>query len=264
MKKIMELQTVQVSAIKNLFESLKEILAETNMEISKKGIKINAMDPSLVIFSHLFLDANKFEKYVCNETIMVGINMINFFKLIKTVVNNDTLTIYIDSDNRDKINIEILSAEYNSTTRYVLNTIDIDEGCVSANPSDYNLVITMPSHQFQKVCREANNISDKIEIKSIGKQLIFSCDGDFASQETIYAQKNNDDGLIFECTDDSIDTTVVQGYFLLKYLILFSKCTSLCPNIKLYLGNAKPLVIEFSVGTIGTLTLVIAPHTDSM
>ena len=35
------------------------------------------------------------------------------------------------------------------------------------------------------------NISDTIEIKSIGSQLVLNCNGDFASQETILGETNN-------------------------------------------------------------------------
>ena len=93
-----ELQTVQVNVFKCLIEALKEIITETNVEISPKGLRIVATDPSFTILIHLFLEADKFENYKCDETLIIGINVINLFKLTKTMGNNDSLTLYIDEE----------------------------------------------------------------------------------------------------------------------------------------------------------------------
>lgn len=256
-----ELRTVQVSAIKSLVEALREILSETNMEISPKGIRIMATDPSVTILIHLALGADNFEYYKCDETLIVGVNIINLYKLTRTMVNNDALTMYIDEDQSSKLGIRIENEEFNRVTDYKLNTIDIDEDVIDALPSSFGRMITMPSQQFQKVCREANNISETIEIKSMGQQLIFSCNGDFATQETVYAQTNA--GVKFECDDDSLsDDTIIQGYYQLRHLVLFSKCANLCQEIKMLLANEAPLVIEFSVGSLGSLHLALAPQVE--
>lgn len=256
-----ELRTVQVGAIKSLVEALREILTETTLELSYKGIRITATDPSVTILVHLSLNAENFEYYQCDETTIVGINIINLFKLTRTMVNNDSLTIYIDKDRPSQLGIRIENEEYNRVTDYKLNTIDIDEDIIKAPPSSFGMMITMPSQQFQKVCREAYNISEVIEIKSMGEQLIFSCNGEFASQETVYAQTSA--GVNFECDDDNInENTIIQGYYLLRHLVLFSKCANLCQNIKMLLANEAPLVIEFSVGSLGSLHLALAPQVE--
>jgi proliferating cell nuclear antigen len=257
-----EARTVQVGAVKSLIEALREILTETNIEISPKGIKIIATDPSVTILVHLSLDADEFDEYHCDETIIVGLNIINLFKLTRTMVNNDSLTLYIDKNKASELGIRIENEEYNKVTDYKLNTIDIDEDIIKAPPSNFSRVLTMPSQQFQKVCREAHNISDVIEIKSMDQQLIFSCNGDFASQETVYAQTTS--GINFEVGDkkEIDEETIIQGYYLLKHLVLFSKCANLCQSIRMYLDNEAPLVIEFSVGSIGTLKLALAPQVE--
>jgi proliferating cell nuclear antigen len=256
-----ELRTVQVSAIKSLVEALREILTETNIQISPNGIRITATDASYIILVHLFLKAEDFEYYHCKETMIIGVNIINLFKLIRTIVNNDSLTIYIDENKTSQLGIRIENDEFNRVTDYKLNTIDIDEDIINAPETKFNMMITMPSQQFQKVCREAYNISETIEIKSMGQQLIFSCQGEFASQETVYAQTSS--GINFEyCDEEMKNDTIIQGYYLLRHLVLFSKCANLCQNIKLLLANESPLVIEFSVGSLGTLHLALAPQIE--
>ena len=127
---------------------------------------------------------------------------------------------------------------------------------------DTNFVtsIVMSSSEFQKICREAYNIADIIELKSSGNQLILSCSGDFASQLTTYS--HTDSGVSFKHSEDKKESEIIQGYYSLSHLSLFSKCGNLCQSIQLYLENERPLIIEYSVGNLGKLLLVIAPKVD--
>lgn len=102
-----ELKTVQVGVVKGLVEALKEIITETNIELSPGGLRISATDPSVTILVHLFLEADNFEEYKCDETIVIGVNIINLFKLIRTIVNNDSLTLYIDEEKPSQLGIRI-------------------------------------------------------------------------------------------------------------------------------------------------------------
>jgi proliferating cell nuclear antigen len=251
------IKTVQSNAFKILVEALKEILTDTNLEIDQTGLKIVTMDPSQTVLVHLKLDAANFEIFECNEKMILGVSMLNLFKLIKTMTNNDTLELNVEEDEVNKLNIVIENGEKNSVTKYKLNLIDLDEHKISIPPASFDSIITMPSNDFQKICRDMNNLSDTIEIRNIGSQLIFSCRGDFAEQETILGELNG--GLNFNKTSDS---QIIQGYYNLKHLVLFTKCTNLCNSIELYMKNNFPLVIKFSVGSIGQLTLAIAPKVN--
>ena len=63
------------------------------------------MDKSHTILAHLFLGAKNFELYECElDKIVIGVNMFHLFKLINTIDNDDTLTMYIErSDYSDGI-----------------------------------------------------------------------------------------------------------------------------------------------------------------
>ena len=47
----------------------------------------------------------------------------------------------------------------------------------------FSSIINLPSSDFQKIIRDLSVISDKLEIKSVGNELIFKCNGQFASAE---------------------------------------------------------------------------------
>ena len=252
---IFELKTVQSSAFRVLIEALKEILTDANIEISRDGIKIMTMDPSHTILVHIRLESSKFEKfYIDFDTMTIGISMICLYTLIKTMGNNDTLSLYIEKDDINRLGIRIENGEKNSLTKYKLNLMDLPEEKIDIPPAVFESVLTMPSSDFQKICRDMHIIADDIEIKSVGKQLVFSCKGDYAEQETIFGETHSGMSIIENNTDD-----VIQGIFALKHLVLFTKCTNLCNSIELYLKNDYPLIIKYNVASLGTVKLCLAP-----
>ena len=255
---VLEVKTVQAAAFRILTEALKEILTDANFVFDETGLKVMAMDSSHTVLVHLKLTANNFEYYKCKNKKILGINMINFFKLIKTMGNSDTLTLYIDQDDESSLGIKIENSEKNSITKYKLNLMDLHEDNISIPPAGFDSVITMPSVDFQKICRDMHNLSDNIEIRSLENQIIFSCKGHFASQETIIGETNS--GLSFVKNQNPEE--IVQGIFALKHLVLFSKCTNLCSSIELYLKNDYPLIIKYAVASLGEIKLCLAPKCD--
>jgi len=254
MQNHLEIKTVQASSVKILIEALKELLTDTCIEFDDTGMKIIAMDTSHIVLVHLKLEASKFEHYYCKNKISIGVNMLNMHKLIKTINSNDTLTFFMDDSDINHLGIKIENNEKNTKTTYKLNLLDLDNPHISIDPTEFNSVITLPSTDFQKICRDMSNVSDLVEIKNIYNQLIFSCKGDFCCQETVLSDNNGSMASVSNKTDE-----IVQGVFKLKYLVLFTKCTNLCNTIELYLKNDYPLIIKYAVASLGDIKLAIAP-----
>ena len=115
-KYVLEMKTVQIAPVRTLMTALKDILLETNIIFNQEytdssgklipaGIRVINMDKSHTILAHLHLDASKFEYFFCKyPKIIIGVNMFHLFKLINTIDNDDTLTIYIEeSDYKDGV-----------------------------------------------------------------------------------------------------------------------------------------------------------------
>ena len=253
---LLVIKTVQVSAFRTLVEALKEILTDANYEFNKTGMKLIAMDTSHTVLVHLKLLSEKFEYYYCPERVVVGLNMINYFKLIKTMSNSDTLTLYVKKKNPNTLGIKIENNEKNQVTEYNLNLMDLHQESIEIPPAIFDSVITLPSVEFQKIIREMYNLSDRIEIKSAGAQLIFSCKGDFATRTTIMGETPGGMSYIENLNPDEI----IQGVFTLKNLVLFSKCTNLSNSIEMYLKNDYPLIIMYTVASLGQIKLCLAPE----
>jgi proliferating cell nuclear antigen len=252
--KILEISTVQTSAIKTLVEALKELLTDTVVEFDKDGIKIITTDNAHVILVHMRLHESKFEIYKLDPRwakLSVGINMMNLHKIIKAANSGDTLSIVMYESDMSRLHITFENSEKNSKTTYALNLLDMDPIDITIPPEKFPVVITLPSTDFQKICRDMHNIADQVEIKSVGNQLILSSVGDFCSQETV----------LCDVTKES-SQSIVQGIFNLKYLTHFTKCTNLCNTTEIYLKNDYPLIVRYQVASLGEIKLCLAPQDD--
>jgi proliferating cell nuclear antigen len=253
---ILEIQTIQASTFKQIIDALKEILMDVNLEFDDTGMKIVALDNTHVVLVHLKLDSDKFEKYHCEKKMYVGINMLKLHLLIKTISNNDVLTLFIERNDPNHLGIQIDNQDKNIHTTYKLSMLDINVLNISIPPADFQTVITMPSVDFQKIIRDMHNLADYIEIRNVGNQLTFSCKGDFCTQETTIGGEKSPSIQIAK--NAGSDHEIIQGMFSLKYLTTFTKCTNLSNIVELYIKNTYPLILSYQVANLGTVKCALA------
>ena len=257
--------TIQSIIIKFLTEAIKDILPDTNLEVNKDGLRILSMDPTHTTLVHMNLGGQNFEKFHCTHQQVIGVNMINLFKLIKTITNNDTLTLFVHKNDMNHLGVKIENSSRKASTTFKLNLMDLNNGNIRIPPAQFSSVITMKSTDFQKICRDMVNISDDIEIKAVDTNLILTCKGEFAEQETVIGECSSN-GISF-CQNTELSSQndeIIQGIFSLKYLTLFTKCTNLCPSIQIYLKNDYPLIVCYNVGSLGEIKMCLAPkHTNT-
>jgi proliferating cell nuclear antigen len=46
--------------------------------------------------------------------------------------------------------------------------------------------------------------------------------------------------------------------FSLKYLTIFTKCTNLCSNVEIYLKNSYPIILRYSIASLGEIKLCLS------
>jgi proliferating cell nuclear antigen len=250
---LFRIRTVKAAPFRTLVEAIKDILTEANLEVDSTGLKIMAMDGTHTILVHLRLQADRFDEFHCPKKQIIGINMINFFKLVKTMSNNESIVLYMRKDDTTKLGIEIMNGEKQMVTKLNLNLIEVDVRNIAIPAVQFPSIITMPSTDFQKIIRDMHTLGEVVEIQSASKELVFRCKGDYADQETIFSIGQN--GL----TQSKSVTEIVQGNFFLKHLVLYTKCTSLCSDISLYLKNDYPIIVEYNVAGLGEIKLALAP-----
>ena len=259
-QRVLEIQSVQVSPIRNMITALKDVLTDASITFTKQGMKIINFDKTHTILVNVMLHADKFEYYRCDpDKIIVCANTLHLFKVISTMSNDDTLSIYIDNaDYHDGV-VSHLGLQYDNGDikqcySQKLRLIEPDTEELVIPDVEYSTVINMPTTDFQKIIRDLNGISDRIEIKSVGNDLIFSCEGNFATSRIFRSE--SDGNMEFVNKPDA--SVIIQGEFSLKSLSHFIKCTPLCSHLEMYLGNDLPLIIKYDVASLGSISLVLA------
>jgi proliferating cell nuclear antigen len=184
--------------------------------------------------------------------------MIYLFKLIKTLSNTDSLTLFLPASNPNKLGIKAENAEKQTTNTWMMKLFDTNVENIEMPNIQFSNIIHMPSADFQKICRDFNALAEKLEIACSGSDLIFKCFGDFVEGETMILSESQTAGVKVQKLGSP--TEIVQGVFELKYLTMFTKCTNLCPSIELYLKNDYPLVLRYMVANLGEIRLVLARH----
>lgn len=310
--RILEVTTEHTAPFKTLIEVLKDMLPETNIEFhadpdyvqknrknkntdeeddeednkkNKKdrgGMRIMAVDTSKTLLINLQLKSSNFETYICREKkIVVGVDLVKFYQLIKTMDKNDVLTLYMDKGDLN-LKIKIDNKEENKESVIHFKTYELKEENLAVPDPAIDAVVSMNSGQFHKICRDMTNIAEWIDIQIAGSKIIFACKGDFASKKTILStgadnedvddETESDDkrrkdkqiagGVNISWNPEKKGPVIVQGIYEGRNLNTFSKFQSLCADILIFVKNDYPLILCYEVATLGKIILCVAPKID--
>lgn len=288
---VLEIKTVQALAFKALFEGLKELLTDVPIEVDRTGIKLSALDTSHVVLTNVRLSADRFDYFhVSEDRIVVGLNVLQLCKLLRSVSNSDTLTLFMEEPGSD-LGIRIESRERNAKTVFHLKLLDLpdEEACPITGSASFDDIIILDSGDLQRLCRDMNAIADSVEIQVVRGEVTFSCKGEFCSQETVLYNMKDDGGDEAEPgggkakarkggakaaprqgPSPSINSAaasgaypsddIQHGIFSLKFMTHFTKFGALSDVVELLLRNNFPLCVRYNVASLGELKLAIAPQ----
>lgn len=246
----MHLKTIQANAIRSVFEVLKDIINDVNVYFRPDGITILTLDNARVTLVHMHLGAENFEEYECATEIVAGLNITNTHKLLKSMSNNDTLT--IDIADRDYMQLIIENVAKKTSTTYSLKLLDINEDELDVPEIEMDVITTMPSVDFQRITRDMSNLSSEINIVREGHTLELSCLGDFANQKTV-----------IEYNDEQVKRT--GNIFSLKYINLFTKATGMCSSVQLMQDSTQenmPIIFRYTIANLGEIKFYLAPKVE--
>jgi proliferating cell nuclear antigen len=229
---------------------LKDIINDVNVYFRPDGITILTLDNARVTLVHMHLGAENFEEYDCPVEIVAGLNITNTHKLLKSMSNNDTLTINIAD--RDYMELIIENVTKKSSTTYSLKLLDINEDELDVPEIEMDVVTTMPSVDFQRIARDMGNLSNEISIFRDGNMLELACQGDFANQKTV-----------IEYSDSHVNRT--GNVFSLKYINLFTKATGMCSSVQLMQDSTHenmPIIFRYTIANLGEIKFYLAPKVE--
>ena len=120
------------------------------------------MDNSHVALVSMMLKAESFSPYRCDRNLALGINLQSLTKVLRAAQNEDILTLKAE-DAPDSLNLVFESSESDRLSEYDIKLMDIDQEHLGIPETEYAANISMPSNEFQKICRDLLLISESGE-----------------------------------------------------------------------------------------------------
>ena len=257
--------TVQGSTIRGLLETLKDVVYESCFKFTKQGIKLVTLDSSRKSLVYLHLEAPSFDKYICNEELVAGVNLSSFTKLLKSVSKN-IVTIFIERHDPYKLGLIVENVEKKRVSLFKVPILDIEFSDLKTPEVSHDTKIQIQSVDFQKLCRELITLGDIVEIQTDGINISFSAGSETGpGQVTEFCQNSDDDDSDFDGDDDNFIKRKRQRMqpfcekYELKYLSLFSKSSALSTFVDISMSENKPLVLKYQVGNLGVLIFMVSP-----
>jgi len=244
----MRLKSIQATAFKSLFEVLKEIINDVNIYFDETGMRLTSFDVARVTLVSVTMPTDNFEEYECKSPVVIGVNISNLYKLIKSTGNNDVI---LFENTQEYLNITISNDSKKSTSKFNLKLLDLNEEIIDLPEIDVKYSTIIHSFDFQRLIRDMIALGTDLRIKRYDDCIEFSCYGDFVNQTT-------------KIEDQTKIDTVCDGLFSLKYIGMFVKSTTLCPLVQIMQNddNDSPIIFKYSIANLGYIKFYLAAVND--
>lgn len=229
---------------------------QNKKEMKGGCIRFTATDHTKTTIINMALFGENFNEFEVGKSVVdVGINLNQFYKIIKSIENDDMMRMYIDKDDRQNLVIETRKADGESDSSSKMKLMDINKKKLNIPPTNFDAVITIDTTQFHKKCKDIHNFAEYIDIQCTRNKLTFTCKGDAVEHSHNFYPETSSVKIKFAKNAPP----VVQGIFELKYIVMFTKCSGLCDEIQIFMKNNYPLSINYTVATLGRILFCLAP-----
>lgn len=237
---------------KILGEVLHNTLKTISISITPDGLFSKMIDAHKRLLIDISLLANNFSLYELHHSnnLLFGVNVSHLYKIISSLKKKDSLTLQIDSDSPNELQIIVTPRERDhvEVSRIAIQNIqslDIEV------PENYSHPVHVSSSKFQKMCKDMLNIGKEIHVYGNEKFAFFECETPGIYKKQIHFGEELSE-------DNEVDLSqLTHYYFDAEQLVRVSKIASLCTLLHVFLKDQLPLLIRAQVGTLGTISIFI-------
>ena len=241
------IKTIQSAAMRIFFMSLKKYCDIITLNITSEKITIVEVVNPVLIHSSLY--QVNFEEYTVDKDIQLHINLETFYNIIRYVKNNDYLT--FQKNKSEKFWSFIAYNEDNKKrNKYDINLIDRKYVKPEIPPAEFNYEFTFPCENFKDLFKRTKHLqSDKLTVEVMGTTPIrFICKNSEVMSETKISA---------DCNGSSTD--LFSEDLPYKEMALCIHFSDLCNSISLYVKDDYPLIIKYTVASLGNIKFCFAP-----
>jgi proliferating cell nuclear antigen len=257
-----EARLVQGAVLKKVLEAVRDLVTDANFDCNANGLALQAMDSSHVSLVALLLRSEGFDHFRCDRSLTMGMNLTNMAKLLKCANNEDVITLKSDDDG-DSVSFMFESPKGDKVSDFEMKLMSIDSDHLGIPDQEYSAKVSLPSAEFQRICRDLSSIGDTVSVSVTKGEVRFATTGDIGSANI--ACRPTPKGV--DKKEEEVETTIevnepVQLTFALRYLNSFTKATPLSPSVTLSMSKELPVVVEYQIAEIGHIRYYLAPKID--
>lgn len=227
------------------------------------GVKMFSIDKNRTLLVMLRLFPNAFSKFYCaKKEHEIGIDLAVFDKLLKPFTKDHTLTLSIDAKRETEL---LISAQHKDggTIKSTLKIMDVDTPDIKEKEPQFDIIVTMPSSEFHKICKNMSEISEFIEIICSEGVIKFGCCGDTSKMSFEYKPSNEIDiKLAPSVSKKKRGDLIVQNIYDLKAISIFAKCGTIADDVQILLKSDFPMFVRYAIGDFGYLVIGYVPIVD--
>lgn len=231
-------------------EAIVNLVDEGSFSISKEGIALKAMDPSGISMVSFAMPSKAFSKFNVDKSVMVGLNLDNFNKVLSSTRDNESLVM---KETEGKLHLEFIGP--NSRRRYKLPMIEVRKNVEKEPNVDFDVMGELSGEPLKVMIKDASTMSSYISFKAAKDQFSISARGDSGELEESYEI----DGANIKKLNSKANADAV---FNLEYLENMVRACPIGNQINVAIKSNEPLKISYNIGD-ATLTYYLAPYMES-
>jgi proliferating cell nuclear antigen len=277
------LKTTQVSALKVITDTLKDLIQDVTWEFVKNGeptsgCTLLALDNSKSALLYMFLDPqeiNKSGSYKCDISASVGINLITLHKILKTIKDNDTISINLipGKQTEDCLFIDSANLEKKKYGHFAIPLLDMDTGKLFSVltfvekydicEQDFDSTIIIKADEFQQILKDLSCVcGEKVWIAVTKDGFRLASGGEEGNASFTLGKKSitdsEDSGVLIDSRENA--QTIMENVYSLKFLQVFAKATKLSYDLKIQMKQDKPITLSYHIPNLGLLRFSLAPQ----
>ena len=252
MSVLFKARTNEGYVIKVLSELLQNNIKVGCFEINKEGMFFRMVDTHKSLCVDITLLGENFIYYNVNtdNKLFIGINLIHLRKMLKPIKKKDSIEFIKEKEDDDTLCIKIIPKEGGkTTTSYIkiqnIQNIDIDI------PEGYQNCVTIPSADYQKMCKDMDSISQNVEIKTTKDTVRFTVD-----MACLYSRS-----IMFGEGEDTDDKVLYRQHFGSEKLNNLGRISGLGVTtgnvIQIFTKHNLPMLLRTNVGTLGKINIFL-------
>ena len=237
-----------------VFQTVKSLTDHISIEFKTDGIHMQVMDNSKVSIVELYLPVAWFDKYECEQNVVLGLNANIMYKILNTrekmqkiefvyeTKKTDTLSIHFTGENKD---------EYDKFFQMPLIDLEMEQMCIP--DIEYVAEFSVASNIFANLINQLKLFGETMDI--------------FCSEEKIMLTANSQDSgqMAVEMKIDDLDSFAIDEgetlkiSFSLNYMQQICSCNKIAKEVEIKLSENYPLSVIYDLGEEASMKFYLAP-----